>query len=543
MRVALYGRFSSDDEEQQNQRSAQDQLAALRAKALERGWMVVAEIADEGVSGSAIGNRPGIQELLRRAAGGEFDIVFAEALDRISRGQADTARIYELLSFYGVQLETLTSGTISELHIGLEGTMNRLFLVGLAHKTRRGLIAKVKAGFSGGGHCYGYRIPGKGLLEVDPEQAVVVRRIFAEYARGVSPRAIAYALNAERIPGPRGGEWTASSINGDRRAQDGILHQELYVGVRVFNRRRFRKHPETGRRSSVLNPPEQWIREPVPDLRILDDEAWRAVQAVKAELSTYQARGPRPRPKYLLSGLVACASCGSPMILQGPRFACTRRRERGTCDNASYPNAAKVEKRVLDGFREHLMNPAYVKRYLRDFQAELQADQLAAATRQASNERELAEVQRRIGRAWEAYDDGVLPKSAFGERIRELEGRKIRLEAEISAAEADQRVVTMHPGAADVYASLVEDLHAALQGEDAAEARAAFRPLVDQVLLGPAEGRGQFTVLVRAKTSALFEGSKRANAFGPKSSSVVLRMGAGTRSDRQHHNRVMEFAA
>ena len=47
--------------------------------------------------------RPGIQELSREATDGEIDIVLAEALDRLSRDQADTATIYKILAFHNVQ--------------------------------------------------------------------------------------------------------------------------------------------------------------------------------------------------------------------------------------------------------------------------------------------------------------------------------------------------------------------------------------------------------------------------------------------------------
>ena len=62
--------------------------------------------------------------------------------------------------------------------------------------------------------CYGYWITEKGVLEIDDHQAGIIRRIYKAYAEGVSPRAMAHQLNAEGEPGPRGGEWTPSTING-----------------------------------------------------------------------------------------------------------------------------------------------------------------------------------------------------------------------------------------------------------------------------------------------------------------------------------------
>ncbi len=70
--------------------------------------------------------------------------MLAEALDRISRDQADVATLYKQLKFAGVTIVTLAEGEISELHVGLKGTMNALFLKGLAMKTHRGLRGRVE---------------------------------------------------------------------------------------------------------------------------------------------------------------------------------------------------------------------------------------------------------------------------------------------------------------------------------------------------------------------------------------------------------------
>ena len=100
--------------------------------------------------------RTGLQKLLRDARAGGSDLVIAEALDRLSRNQADIATIYERLQFDTVIIETLAEGQVSELHIGLKGTMNALFLKDLATKTRRGLKGRALQGRSAGGLTYGY---------------------------------------------------------------------------------------------------------------------------------------------------------------------------------------------------------------------------------------------------------------------------------------------------------------------------------------------------------------------------------------------------
>ena len=117
--------------------------------------------------------------------------------------------------------------------------MNALFLKDLAAKTHRGLRGRVEDGKSGGGLCYGYRVVKKldergelirGDREIDEAQAIVARRIFREFASGISPRAIARALNAEGIVGPDGNLWNDSTIRGHVKRGTGLINNELYVG-------------------------------------------------------------------------------------------------------------------------------------------------------------------------------------------------------------------------------------------------------------------------------------------------------------------------
>ena len=87
------------------------------------------------------------------AEGQKVDLVFAEGLDRLFRDQEGAAHIYKRLSFYGVELETLSEGRITPLHVRLSSTINQVFLSQLADKAHRGLVGRIHAGFSGGGLC------------------------------------------------------------------------------------------------------------------------------------------------------------------------------------------------------------------------------------------------------------------------------------------------------------------------------------------------------------------------------------------------------
>src|SRR5436190_15593334 len=137
MRVAIYARFSS---ELQDARSINDQVGSAREHARRQGWDVVAQYSDAAISGASVHNRPGLQDLLRDARMRRFDAVLTESLDRLSRSLADIARLYEDFAYLGVKLYTLADGLNSTMHIGMKGTIAKIFLEDLAQKTRRGQI-------------------------------------------------------------------------------------------------------------------------------------------------------------------------------------------------------------------------------------------------------------------------------------------------------------------------------------------------------------------------------------------------------------------
>lgn len=139
-RVALYARYSSDN---QRDASIEDQLRQCRERAAREGWTIMESYSDRAISGASL-IRSGIQSLLTDAQAGRFDVVLSEALDRISRDQEDVAGVFKRLRFAGVTIFTLSEGEINELHVGLKGTMNALFLKDLALKTHSGIRGRVE---------------------------------------------------------------------------------------------------------------------------------------------------------------------------------------------------------------------------------------------------------------------------------------------------------------------------------------------------------------------------------------------------------------
>lgn len=509
MRAAIYARYSDP---RQSAQSIRDQVALCRVLAAAEGYSVVEIYTDAAISGAATGNRPGYLQLMRDAKAGKFDVVVVEALDRFSRGLADIAGAFEDLRDHGVTMHTLAEGKVDELHIGLKGTMNALFLKDLGAKTHRGL-----SGVIGEGRAistpYGYKVVRKigdngevlvGLREIDPGKAAIVRRIFADYVAGLSPQKIANALNGEHIPAPMGGEWRGGLLVAKGR---GMLYNETYRGVLAWGRTKWRKDRGTGKRRSALNGEDKVIRSERPDLRIIDDATWSRVQALLAAQSaktTSRVHATR-RPKRLLSGVVMCGVCGSTMTLSAgeavagahaARFRCSGRLTKGAnfCANGGTVPMVDAERRVLAAVRDRLLRPEAIDAVVREVHRLVAERSRTAGADRDRLERELADVRRRADRLVDQVAEGFLSGSTVRGKILELEARATVLERELRQIDDNGKVVTLHPAAADHYRRLVDDLGAKLDGDSAAEisAREAFRQLIGKVRMIPGQARGQY---------------------------------------------------
>jgi hypothetical protein len=247
-----------------------------------------------------------------------------------------------------------------------------------------------------------------------------VRRIFALYAAGQGVTRIAKTLNMEGIapPGRHTRGWAPTAVRE-------ILRRELYGGVIIWNRTR--KVHRGGTKGKVKRPEAEWVRLEAPDLRIVPEALWQAVEARrrraaesylrharKGRLGGRRSGGDFELP-YLLSGLGQCGVCGGSLVAMtrghGRRrakfYGCVYHHKRGA---TVCSNSVQIRQEILDGalleaigkvLDEQLVEAA-VERGLE----RLRARRGKQADRGRDLQRELSLVETRMGHLLESVKRG-----------------------------------------------------------------------------------------------------------------------------------------
>lgn len=517
-RAALYARYSSDI---QKDRSIEDQFSLCENFATKEGLTVVATFNDRARTSATMFDRDGLLELRRAAERRDFDVVIVENLDRISRDGEDLAGIYKRFTFYGVEIRTVNEGTTTSMHVGIRGLLGSMFLADLGHKVRRGLDGQVREGKFPGTVTYGYRsVPGKpGERVIDDDHAKIVRRIFTEYAAGISPRVIAAGLTNEGIPTPGGARaWNHQSFCGGH-IKHGMIGNKLYIGEIEWNATRTVMNPDTGSRTKRAAPKEDLLTVAAPHLRIVDQPLWEAANRVRYARAKHKfgPEGKTPklakvisRHNYLTAGLLRCGTCGGHMIVvmkavgkyPGRRVACAVASQNGTCEHRKTYDLDTLQSVVIDNMQEKLVGPEMVQEAKREFHrrwAELQKTRGGAA----AIRKQLNRAQVQIDRIVSAIRDSDIPIQELTAQLRPLEAERSGLAERLRLAEAEGNVVELHPKAMDAFKSNVERLHEALSGGPVTPvAKAAFRNLIDSIVVHPTGKRMPYEVDVYGRLGA-----------------------------------------
>ncbi|KJV43341.1 hypothetical protein VH88_01210 [Brevundimonas sp. KM4] len=519
-RVVFYSRFSSS---RQKQTSIEGQERLCVHYAAEKQWVEVNRFSDAEKSGTTTMGRAGLFEMMASAERAEFDVLLVEDIDRTSRDAADMHKIAKDLDELDIVICTVANGVVTDIELAFKAVQNKEFIKQTVFKSKRGQELAVSEGRMSGSIPYGYRKvhkldakgePINGLREVDAKKKAIVIRIHTEFDAGRSTLEICAGLNADGISGPKGKDWRPGALLGNRHGGIGILRNPIYIGEYHFRKtsRRRRK----GRMKTRFTAQSERMITQHPELAIIDQDLWDRNQARLAE-NVDRPFHTKRKVEYVFTGKVSCGVCGSSCIVSDGKYVCTGRQQKGICSNPRRVPREAVETSIFDRIKVHVLNTAVAGPALIAFREEVERARADHAARAESQAARLKEVDQQVANLMVQLRGAGETSFASQLLLEELErvgAEKRRLEQQA------RRAAPPPPVSGDVKAIIgsisatLDDLHQALQVDDAEAARAKelLRGLITRIVLEPkpgsvvdGRGAGDITVTVEGPMAALID--------------------------------------
>ena len=229
-KVAGYARVSTDSDEQFTSYEAQVDYYTNYIKANPE-WEFVTVYTDEGISGTNTRHCTGFNEMVTDALAGKIDLIITKSVSRFARNTVDSLSTIRKLKENGTEVYFEKEQICT---FDSKGELLLTIMSSLAQEESRSISENITWGkrkqFSDGKYSIaysqflGYRKGADGQMEIDPEQARIVKRIYRMFLEGSSPSRIAKTLTKEGIPTPAGKSvWQT-------RVVESILTNEKYKG-------------------------------------------------------------------------------------------------------------------------------------------------------------------------------------------------------------------------------------------------------------------------------------------------------------------------
>lgn len=304
-RVAAYARVSSGKDAMLHSLSAQ--ISYYNSYIGNRGdWELAGIYADEALTGTKE-ERPEFQRLLMDCRDGKIDMVITKSLTRFARNTVTLLATVRELKALGVDVyfEKENIHTLSS-----DGELMLTLLASFAQEESRSVSENLKwrirkmfeAGRPNTGRMLGYRLK-DGVLRVVPEEAAVVKMIYADFLSGMGRNLIIKKLNRMGIPTMYGGPWRESTLYH-------ILTNEKYTGNMLLQKTYHTDHIEKKKRINHGELPMYYVEN--SHEAIIDKEAFERVQRKIRQRAELYPSAPGPKEKHLFTGLLHCGICGRP---------------------------------------------------------------------------------------------------------------------------------------------------------------------------------------------------------------------------------------
>ena len=308
IRVAAYARVSSDKDAAFHSLTAQrDYYEEYVSK--QPDWILVGLYSDNAISGTVV-ERPEFQRMLQDCRLGKIDLVITKSITRFARNTVVLLQtIRELKSLdidcYFEKEHMHSISPDGELLITLLAMYAEEEARSASENQKWRIRKKFEQGIPTNGKMLGYRLV-DGKMVIIPEEAEIVRQIFADYLSGMGRCAIAKKLKQQHIEVENGNNWSDSAI-------DKILRNEKYTGNMLLQKT-YRPDFRTKKGKKNRGEVRQYYVEDSHEA-IIDAETFEEVQAEIERRRATHAKTAKPKEEREIfsspfTGIVVCGICG-----------------------------------------------------------------------------------------------------------------------------------------------------------------------------------------------------------------------------------------
>lgn len=403
-RVAVYYRISTDEGNQPFSLAAQsDRLHAYITS--QDGWSIVAEYQDQ-MSGAKL-DRPGLQQALKDAKLGRFDLLLVYRVDRLSRSVTNLISIIDTLTEYGVEFCSATeaidtSTPAGRLMLSMVGSFAEYERSITIDRVINGLLKKAQSGgWTGGRPPIGYTL-NKGELVIDRDYAPIVRLVFEQYAHEkAGSQTICHYLNEAGHRAPSGKPFSFKQVLR-------MINNRTYIGEIFFQNTWY-----PGRHESIIEP-----------------ELFAEAQQLLAERSEHIGKRANNASSFLLSGIVRCVNCGRHLTGTTAHgrsnkyryYTCSglQRYGKTECTTDRLP-AHALEQAVMDQLINIFTNTDLVDEAIGKVADNSETIQQQLHEELATIDTAISKQATALDKYLRAFEDGALSPAICGERINDID--------------------------------------------------------------------------------------------------------------------------
>ncbi len=422
IKAAAYCRVSTDSEDQENSFLAQVKYYSDFIESRED--MILVDIyADEGITGTAMSKRDEFKRLLKDASLGRIDRVFCKSVSRFARNSLECLESIRALKDYGAtvifendNIDTKTMNSEMVLYVKSAFAQSEA-LAGSARVSSAYRMKMENGTFTTYCAPFGYRLV-NGELEIVPEEAEVVRRIFDMYLSGIGINRISAQLNREAIEN-EGRQWNNPAIRY-------ILTNEKYIGDSITQKSftpptlPLRNIPNKGQRDKyyISNTHKA----------IISRDVFNAAQEL---LALRKNKTNQKKKQHLFSQMIVCAHCG---------WSFRRRVQNDTVYWLCSKNNTSGFECEAPTLSEDVIKQGFVRAYnkLRTFEKEILdktiAELLELQSKRTRGNSEIKQIDAEMLRLSEQNSrfenlrsKGILDEISFIEQTNRLRGRLTEL--------------------------------------------------------------------------------------------------------------------